>query len=80
MKPRFKIGDTYRNGNYSLTITNITIKAGYHEDSVAYDIKTSTRDYKSIGEWVICEVIEENNLRLADDIRPVKKIKKLEIR
>ena len=86
MKARYKLGDIYRCNGYGITITNVTISAGYHYDDVRYavevyhTVENTRKRYSGISEGSISEIIDIHQLRLADDIRPVKKIKKLEIR
>lgn len=85
MNYKYNIGGVYRRDGYSLTIINVTISAGYHYDHIKYDVETyyvadgRTSKFKNISEGAIGEVIDTHHLRLAGDIRPIKKIKKLQI-
>ena len=85
MKARYKLGDVYRCNGYGITITNVLLSAGYHYDDVRYDVEVyhtledTRKRYGGISEGSISEIIDMHQLRLAGDIRPIKKIKKLEI-
>ena len=85
MKTRYKLGDVYRYNDKTLTVNNVIIRAGYHYDDISYDVEiyrepeNLRKKFRNISEGAISEVIDMHQLRLAGDIRPIKKIRKLEI-